>query len=307
MVSLRDPVRDNLLFVDFAQGAAAGCRAAGRAQRLQLRAADRQAELRAAARQLRAFGAAGAVRLRARHQRRQGESLRLPAGGDHPRCCWCFSWRAISPRAGTCCATRARRRPSLAALTTRFDIPPVEYTLPVLVSVVLSPGLLLPAKGHGAGAGVRLPVPGRCTASRAAAPSCPLAGLALLALGLRRRLSASACRTPSATASPCGFLPGTTWCTAAISWRTRSGRSPPAASPGTGIGLGDAAARARGAYRPDPRRARRRVGLPRHRGGLRAVRVAGLPRACASPCARAPITNSSWPRDSARPPRCRSC
>ena len=48
-------------------------------------------------------------------------------------------------------------------------------------------------------------------------------------------------------------------------------------------------------------------GLARRRGGLRALRVSRLPQLSASPCVRAPTTNSSWPRASARPRRCRSC
>ena len=39
MVSLRDPVRDSLLFVDFAQGVAAGCVLLAVGQRARLRAA----------------------------------------------------------------------------------------------------------------------------------------------------------------------------------------------------------------------------------------------------------------------------
>ena len=43
MISLRDPVRDNLLFVDFAQGAAGGCVLLAAASRARLRAPVRQA------------------------------------------------------------------------------------------------------------------------------------------------------------------------------------------------------------------------------------------------------------------------
>ena len=176
MVSLRDPVRDNLLFVDFAQGAVGGCVLLAAAEWSRLRAALRQAQLRAAAGEFRALGAAGALRHRPGHQRRQGQSVRLSAGGNHPRFCWCFSWPATSRSRGTCCGTRAKRGRPSSALTDRFDIPPVEYTLPVLVCGGALAGLLLPAKRHGAGAGLCLPVPGRSTGSRAAARSCPLSG-----------------------------------------------------------------------------------------------------------------------------------
>ena len=84
MISLRDPVRDNLLFVDFAQGAAGGCVLLAVASALDYERLFGQAELRAAAGQLRAFGAADPVRLGPGHERRQGQPVRLSAGGDHP-------------------------------------------------------------------------------------------------------------------------------------------------------------------------------------------------------------------------------
>ena len=84
MVSLRDPVRDNLLFVDFAQGVVVGCVLLAGCSELDYERLFGKLELRAAAGQLRALRAADSVRLRPRHQRRQGQPVRLSAGGDHP-------------------------------------------------------------------------------------------------------------------------------------------------------------------------------------------------------------------------------
>ena len=112
--------------------AAGGCRHA------RLRASVRQTELRAAARELRALAAADRCsdtgRARATPRSTSSDFSRWRSSA----CCWSCSWPATSPSAGTCCGMRARRRPSVARLTAMCDIPPLEYTLPVLVCVVLS-------------------------------------------------------------------------------------------------------------------------------------------------------------------------
>ena len=84
MVSLRDPVRDSLIFVDFAQGAAGGCLMLAAGARLDYE---------------RLFGKLSYVPLLASFvlsvllivfgygpgdERRQGQPVRLPAGGSHP-------------------------------------------------------------------------------------------------------------------------------------------------------------------------------------------------------------------------------
>ena len=256
MISLRDPVRDNLLFVDFAQGAAAGVRAAGRAQLARLRAAHRQAELRSAARELRAFGAAGALRHRPGHQRRQSESVRLPAGRNHPRCCWCFSWPATSPRAGTCCATRAKRGRAAGRATTcrRWST-----RCPCWSRVALSLVFFFLQKDMGPAlvfACLFLVLYGIARGSA----FVPLAGLALLAAGFALRLSASACRTRcgervSMWLSPWDNVVHGGDQLAHSLWAYATG-----GVAGTGIGLGDARPGAGRAYRPDSLRARRRDG-----------------------------------------------
>ena len=195
MVSLRDPVRDNLLFVDFAQGVAGGCAAAGRRRVARLRTPLREAELRAAAGQLRAFGAADPVRLRSRHERRQGQPVRLPAGGDRSACCWCSFWRDTSPRRWDVLRHARETRASVAALTRRFDIPPLEYTLPVLASVALSLAFFFLQKDMGPAlvfACLFLALYGMARGSAFRARRRAGAG----GRGLRGRVSGSACRTP---------------------------------------------------------------------------------------------------------------
>jgi cell division protein FtsW (lipid II flippase) len=81
-----------------------------------------------------------------------------------------------------CCATRARNRPTLAALTSRIDIPPVEYTLPVLVSVALCLAFFFLQKDMGPAlvfACLFLTLYGVARGSA----FVPLAGLALLGAG----------------------------------------------------------------------------------------------------------------------------
>ena len=106
----------------------------------------------------------------------------------------------------------------------------MEYTLPVLVCVALSLVFFFLQKDMGPAlvfACLFLVLYGIARGSA----FVPVVGLALVGAGFAGRLRTSACRTPWASASPCGFRPGTTWCTAAINWRIRCGPSPPAESP----------------------------------------------------------------------------
>ena len=92
MVSLRDPVRDNLLFVDFAQGAVGGCVLLAVLSALDY---ERLFGKLSFVPLLASFGLSVlliAVRPRPRHERRQGEPVRLPAGGDHPAAAGASSW-----------------------------------------------------------------------------------------------------------------------------------------------------------------------------------------------------------------------
>ena len=107
MVSLRDPVRDNLLFVDFAQGAAAGVvllaalsgfdyqRLTGKLSFVPLLVSFALSVL------LVLFGTGPG------HQRRQGQPLRFPAGGNHPRAAGLLPRRLLRAALGRA-APRAR-------------------------------------------------------------------------------------------------------------------------------------------------------------------------------------------------------
>ena len=275
MVSLRDPVRDNLLFVDFAQGAAAGAvllavlsgfnyeRLTGKLSFVPLLASFALSVL------LVLFGSGPGT-----------SDAKVNLFGFQPveiiRVLLVFFLAGYFARCWDVLRHARENRPTLAALTSRFDIPPVEYTLPVLVSVALSPGVLLSAKGHGPGAGLRLPVSDALrnrARQRLRAAGRPGAARR----GLRRRLPARRAahrgRARLHVAFPLGQPGARRRSTGALAvglrhrrnrrHRHRAGRS---------------AIRARRAYRPDPLRARRAVGLARRRGGLRAVRVPGLPQ-----------------------------
>src|SRR3954470_15732951 len=137
MVSLRDPVRDNLLFVDFAHGVVGGCL---------LLAALSTVDFE------RLFGKLSYVPLLASF----GLSVLLVLFGRGPGTSdakvnllgfqpveiirlllilflagyFASRWDVLRHARET--------RPKLARLTSRFDIPPVEYTVPALACVVLS-------------------------------------------------------------------------------------------------------------------------------------------------------------------------
>ena len=136
MVSLRDPVRDNLLFVDFAQGAAAGAvvlavlsgfhyeRLTGKLSFVPLVASFGLSVL------LVLFGTGPGT-----------SDAKVNLFGFQPveiiRVLLVFFLAGYFARCWDVLRHAREKRPTLAALTSRLDIPPVEYTLPVLVSVAL--------------------------------------------------------------------------------------------------------------------------------------------------------------------------
>ena len=137
MVSLRDPVRDNLLFADFAQGVVIGC-----VLLAALSALDYE----------RLFGKLSFVPLLISF----ALSAMLIVFGSGPgtsdakvnlfgfqpveivRILLVFFLAGYFARKWDVLRHARETRPSLSALTRRLDIPPVEYTLPILVSVALS-------------------------------------------------------------------------------------------------------------------------------------------------------------------------
>jgi cell division protein FtsW (lipid II flippase) len=137
MVSLRDPLRDNLLFADFAQGTVVGCVLLAGLATLDFR---------------RLFGKLSFVPLIASF----ALSALLIAFGSGPgtsdakvnllgfqpveiiRLLLIFFLAGYFANTWDVLRHARETRPSLSALTRHFDIPPVEYTLPVAVCVALS-------------------------------------------------------------------------------------------------------------------------------------------------------------------------
>jgi cell division protein FtsW (lipid II flippase) len=134
MISLRDPLRDNLLFVDFAQGAVAGCLLLAIASTLNFE-------------QL--FGKLSFVPLIASFLLSVLLVLFGAGPGTSDAKVNLFGFQPVEmirvllvlflagyfAQRWDVLRHARETRPGLAALTKRFDIPPVEFTLPVLVSV----------------------------------------------------------------------------------------------------------------------------------------------------------------------------
>ena len=112
MISLRDPVRDHLLFADFAMGVAGGCVLLAAAAALDFERLLRPPELRPAAGQFRAFRAADLVRVRPRLERRQSQPVRLPARGTDPRAAGLLPGRLFRAALGRA-AARPRNPPQV--------------------------------------------------------------------------------------------------------------------------------------------------------------------------------------------------
>ncbi|MCU1232597.1 MAG: penicillin-binding protein transpeptidase [Candidatus Solibacter sp.] len=137
MVSLRDPVRDNLLFVDFAQGVAIGVvllaalsgidyqRLTGKLSFVPLLASFALSVL------LVLFGTGPGT-----------SDAKVNLFGFQPveliRVLLVFFLAGYFAQKWDVLRHARETRAKLAPLTSKFDIPPVEFTLPVLVSVVLS-------------------------------------------------------------------------------------------------------------------------------------------------------------------------
>ncbi|HUJ20597.1 MAG TPA: FtsW/RodA/SpoVE family cell cycle protein, partial [Bryobacteraceae bacterium] len=137
MISLRDPVRDTLLFVGFAQGVVGGCVLLAMAATLDYE---------------RLFGNLSFVPLLASF----GLSLLLIVFGSGPgtsdakvnlfgfqpveiiRLLLVFFLAGYFAKRWDVLRHARERRPSMDRLTRHWDIPPLEYTVPVLVCVLLS-------------------------------------------------------------------------------------------------------------------------------------------------------------------------
>ena len=303
MVSLRDPVRDNLLFVDFAQGAAGGClllavlsglnyqRLTGKLSFVPLLASFALSVL------LVLFGSGPGT-----------SDAKVNLFGFQPveiiRVLLVFFLAGYFAQRWDVLRHARETRASLARLTRRFDIPPVEYTLPALVSVALSLAFFFLQKDMG--------------------PALVFACLFLTLYGMARRSAV----VPRGGAGPMGGgaafadmlgVPHTVgervsmWLSpwdnlvhggdqlAHSLWAYATG-----GIAGTGIGRGDPQ------FVPAGHTDLILSALGEELGFLGVVVVFGLfawivYRAFESRAGRARTTNSSWRRGWRRPPLCRSC
>jgi cell division protein FtsW (lipid II flippase) len=137
MISLRDPLRDNLLFVDFAQGAAGGCLLLGALSVLDY---EKLLGKLSFVPLLASFGLSALLILFGHGPGTSDAKVNL--FGFQPveiiRLLLILFLAGFFATRWDVLRHARETRPSLARLTRRLDIPPVEYTVPVLVSVVLS-------------------------------------------------------------------------------------------------------------------------------------------------------------------------
>ncbi len=139
MVSLRDPVRDYLLFADFAEGVAMGCALLAAFSDLDY---ERLFGKLSFVPLLASFGLSALLILFGRGPGTSDAKVNL--FGFQPveiiRILLVFFLAGYFATRWDVLRHARETRSRLAPLTSRFDIPPVEYTLPILVSVALSLG-----------------------------------------------------------------------------------------------------------------------------------------------------------------------
>ncbi len=192
----------------FRPGRGARLPADGRRRAAGFRAPHRPLELRAAIGQLRAFRVADRLRLRSGRERCQGQPARFSAGGNHPRAAGVFSGRLFCSGVGRA-AARARnprfaRRAHPSYRYSAARIHPAGRRVRGAFAAVF-----LPAKGYGPGAGLLLPVSDALWHRARERCSCRWSAWRWWCWA-SWPASTWACRTPSASAFPCGFRPGTT-------------------------------------------------------------------------------------------------
>jgi len=148
MVSLRDPVRDNLLFVDFAQGAVGGCVVLAALSGLDF---ERLLGKLTFVPLLASFLLSVALILFGHGPGSSDAKVNLL--GFQPveiiRLLLVLFLAGYFASRWDVLRHARETRPRLAALTRRVDIPPVEYTLPALVSAALSVGFFFLQKDMG--------------------------------------------------------------------------------------------------------------------------------------------------------------
>ena len=136
MISLRDPVRDNLLFVDFAQGAVLGCLLLAALSGLDY---EKLLGKLTFVPLLASFALSVALILFGHGPGTSDAKVNLL--GFQPveliRLLLVLFLAGYFASRWDVLRHARETRPQMAALTSRFDIPPVEYTFPALVSVAL--------------------------------------------------------------------------------------------------------------------------------------------------------------------------
>jgi cell division protein FtsW (lipid II flippase) len=137
MVSLRDPVRDNLLFVDFAQGVVGGCVLLAALSSLDYERLFGKLSFVP----LLASGVLSVLLILFGHGPGTSDA-KVNLFGFQPveiiRLLLIFFLAGYFANRWDVLRHARETRPKLARLTSRFDIPPVEYTFPALVSVALA-------------------------------------------------------------------------------------------------------------------------------------------------------------------------
>ena len=137
MISLRDPLRDNLLFVDFAQGVAGGCVLLALASALDF---ERLAGKLSFVPLLASFALSALLILFGSGPGSSDAKVNL--FGFQPieiiRLLLVFFLAGYFAQRWDVLRHARERRPSVAALTRRFDIPPLEYIVPAFLCVGLS-------------------------------------------------------------------------------------------------------------------------------------------------------------------------
>jgi len=137
MISLRDPLRDNLLFAGFAQGVAGGCALLAMASSLDF---ERLMGRLSFVPLLASFGLSALLILFGSGPGTSDAKVNL--FGFQPvevvRLLLVFFLAGYFAERWDVLRHARERRPSVGALTRHFDIPPLEYVLPAVVSVALS-------------------------------------------------------------------------------------------------------------------------------------------------------------------------
>jgi len=302
MIALRDPVRDNLLFVDFAQGAVGGCLLLAALSALDYR---RLLGKLTFVPLLASFALSAALILFGHGPGSSDAKVNLL--GFQPveiiRLLLVLFLAGYFATRWDVLRHARETRPRLAALTSRLDIPPVEFTLPALVCAALSVVFFFLQRDMGPAlvfACLFLVLYGMARGS-ALVPVAGLRWWSWIRGGLLHRHPAHRERARLHVALAVGQP---------HSWRRSLAHSLWAYATGGATGMGTG--------RGDPQLVPAghtdlilsALGEEWGFAGVAAVfALYGLIvwRALRAPCARLPTTNFFWRPDWRRPPRCSSC